>query len=939
MKPERRAIHGGLSLLMLVALLFCRPMDLLAGQASAGITPTAETTSPPVIREVKVVIQDHPQRQATFQTIARSLIGLKAGDALTEKGIQASVEALKLSRRFAAIHVDTISAAQGESLVFTLTPYHYVADIRIHGNSPLFDQDVLNVMTLYPGAPYNREKISAQVAPIANRFKRAGYIDPQVTIERKGNGADDQDVLIVRIEKGQAYQLGTLSFNGNQGLSDAKLKWHMTVWRNTLLPGGDRFSSYQLKKDIDRLLAYYREKGFLNAKLAYKTRVADDGRHVDVAIDIDEGPDSDVSLEGNRRFWDRTLNKDIVLFKTGNRGNIGVRKSIQNMLRRYRAAGYLNTRIQSETQPVPGSAIARQKIRFIIQEGPESVVQDLSVTGNHALSTEAIKEDVLTRPPSLFHDGAFVPETLEEDVFAVTTRYMQQGFQDRTVDPEVTFNGDKTRVDVKLAIDEGPRTTVGRITIQGLVDMPEETARKALIQHPGGPFRQAALDADKEAIISLVAEKGYPHATVDSQVGFSDDRTRADIVYRVTPGPKVTLGDVFIAGNLRTRERVIRRELNVTPGAPLSLRGLYDGQRQLRNMDIFQSVDFRTIGLKERDETVDLFVDIREKPPYYLQSGVGYKSDSGLYGRVSAGNRNILGLDIASALSGTLSQTGYRLDAELTEPRFLWSRTRASLSGYAEEKIEFNQPFGTRTTGGALAFNRNWNDHLASVLSFNLEKRDQFSVDTHPTDETEESTRTIFVTSPSLRYDNRDSFIRPTRGFFSSASVDISKGIQYAIDDFVRYQLDNRFYYSPFERVTLAGLVRFGQIIPYGASSQVPDDQLFFLGGIQDVRGYGENLLRVNDAGDPVGGKTAVVGSLELRLDLGMNLELTTFYDIGSVQDALVDAGSDNFRASVGLGLRYITPIGPMGLLYGYKLDRNPDESADCWHVSIGYSF
>ncbi|MDL2321979.1 outer membrane protein assembly factor, partial [Desulfosarcina sp. OttesenSCG-928-B08] len=117
------------------------------------------------------------------------------------------------------------------------------------------------------------------------------------------------------------------------------------------------------------------------------------------------------------------------------------------------------------------------------------------------------------------------------------------------------------------------------------------------------------------------------------------------------------------------------------------------------------------------------------------------------------------------------------------------------------------------------------------------------------------------------------------------------------------------------------------------------DDQLFFLGGIQDIRGYAENTLRLDRFGDPVGGKLSMAGSLELRFDLGMNLELATFYDIGSVRDAIVDEGSDDFKSTVGLGLRYITAIGPIGIVYGHKLDREDDESAGRWHFSIGYSF
>jgi len=155
----------------------------------------------------------------------------------------------------------------------------------------------------------------------------------------------------------------------------------------------------------------------------------------------------------------------------------------------------------------------------------------------------------------------------------------------------------------------------------------------------------------------------------------------------------------------------------------------------------------------------------------------------------------------------------------------------------------------------------------------------------------------------------------------------------------VRYRFDTRYFRTPFEGITFAGLARFGQVLSYSDSELVPDDQLFFLGGIRNVRGFKENLLRFDQDGNPVGGKTAIVGSLEARIDLGLNLELTTFFDVGSVKDAEVDEGSDDFRASVGLGLRYITPIGPMGLLYGHKLDREEGESAGRFHLSIGYSF
>ena len=279
------------------------------------------------------------------------------------------------------------------------------------------------------------------------------------------------------------------------------------------------------------------------------------------------------------------------------------------------------------------------------------------------------------------------------------------------------------------------------------------------------------------------------------------------------------------------------------------------------------------------------------------------------------------------------------METRLTEPRFLGTRTTASIGAFNEELTEFNQTFGTRTTGGSIGFGRDWRKHVTTSLSFRLEKRDQFSVEETASADTDEEPRTIFVTTPYVRYDSRDSFVRPTRGLLTSISVDISKGVQNQLDDFFRYQFDTRYYWTPLEKVTVAGLARIGQVIPYADSDLVPDDQLFFLGGIGSVRGFAENLLRFDSEENPVGGKTAMVGSLEARIDLGLNWELTTFFDVGSVQDALVDAGADRFRSSIGIGLRYITPIGPMGFLYGHKLNREDGESSGRFHLSIGYSF
>lgn len=938
-KPRNDQPWPCLWALVLIILFSPESRIVTAEPLPAEPEGTVSSESRPIIDGIRVIVKAPQERQDVYIDMARRLIGLTPGQVLTASDLQASLDALKLSNRFAVVHVDSTTTPRGETLVYTLTPQRYIEDIRIHGNYPLFEADILNQMTLFPGDPYTAADLSAQRAAIVERYRRAGFIDPQVSVKDVPDETKENAVIVVDIKKGPHYQLGKLVFEGNQGISDGWLKAHMTVWRVALLPGIGRFSDYRLGKDMDNLLKYYRRKGFADAKLSQHTDIAADGRHVNVRVEIHEGPRYKISFVGNERFWDLTLKDDVAIYADGNRGNIGVRKSIRNMKQRYRDDGFLEVRIKAETASIQGTAVETRRLKFIIQEGPQTLVQTVDIEGNHAIDDQTIRKQILTRPPGLLHDGAFVPETLDEDVYAVTTLYMLQGFQKRKVDSSVSFTEDHTLADVALNIDEGPRTLVRSVMIHGLTGVSEAAAEAALVLKKRVPFRQPDLESDREVIASLVSEKGYPHVAVKAHVTFDEDDTQADIVYTVDPGPRVVMGGIFVSGNLRTDESVIRRELEIQPGEPLSLRKLNDGQRNLRDLEIFHNVTYRISGLKEKAETVNLFVEIEERKPYYAQVSAGYESDSGFFGRTRIGDRNLFGWNKHLWAGGEISQTGYRVETRLLEPRFLGTHTSASIGLFNQELTEFNQPFGTRTSGASLAFGRDWGDHVTTALTFSLEKRDQFTVDDRPTDQPEEGTRTIFVTTPFVRYDSRDSFIRPTRGLLTSLSVDISKGIQEQVDDFVRYQFDTRYYYTPWKRVTFAALARFGQVLPYLENDTVPDDQLFFLGGIRDVRGFKENLLRYDRYGDPVGGKTAVVGSLEARIDIGLNFELTTFFDIGSVQDALVDEGSDRFRPTVGLGLRYVTPIGPMGVLYGYKLDRQPGESADRWYLSIGYSF
>lgn len=917
--------------------LLCLSKILWAGNLSENFNETA------VISNVLVEISPEFKNQKSLSKMAQNLIYIKPGEIFDDQRFNDSIEALKVCNQFSRINVDSQKTPHGLIIKFTLVPFHYIKKINISGAYPLFEQQILNTMTVYTGDTYVENKINQQVSLIESLFKQEGFLSPDVNIDSWMDPSDQNYILKIYISKGDYLSLENLTFSGNTAFSDSRLKLHMKTWRRSLLPGSaGRFIERDLKQDIERLTQFYRKQHFADVKIDSSVTKDLENQKISVVVDIIEGELYQIEFAGNDAFWDLTLQKDLVIFKDGNLHGLGLRKSARKIKERYYQAGYLETRIDidknNDQQPV-------RNIKFIISEGPFSQVTSVEIKGNTMIFDQDIKDQMLIRPPESFHSGAYVPEILETDINAIKTFYAIKGYPDTEIKSRVHFSEDKETVNIQIDIDEGVRTLVGSVRLTGIDGDLLEQAQKTIKLKPDMPFRQHMLKSDENSVQALISPEGYPHVKVRSDVVFSDDRTQADIVYDVKKGPFVEMGPVYVSGNFRTKEYIVSREIPLKSQDPFSLQQMLEGQQAVRNLDIFDSVKFKTIGLKEKAEDINLFVEVEEKKPYYVQFGLGYRTDMGGYANAKAGDRNFLGRNKEIWVGGSVSEIGHRLEGWLTEPRLLGTLFQTEFGIFNEKKEEFNQDFGITTTGAVLGFNRKWlEDQLITALSFRYEKREQFHADKfdpEKIDNDEFRPRNLLVATPSISYDTRDSVIRPRNGFFSMALADISKGLENDLDSFVKYQGDVRCYWTSETAswLTLAWLGRIGFIDPFGGIDEVPDDQLFYLGGTSDVRGYDENMMIFDADDDPVGGKLSMVSSLEARIDLQHNFEFTLFFDAGRLSETPEEARFDDIRTSAGLGLRYITPIGPIGLLYGFKLDKKESESSGRFHFSIGYTF
>ena len=802
---------------------------------------------------------------------------VRRGEPFSVSAVEGLSTALTNCHRYQSIHLDTEETPAGLIFNITVTPFKRIKDIRIHGKYPLFENQILKTMTLYPGDAFDPSEAEKQSRLIANLYRKNGYIDPRVTVVHRQDPSDGHYLLDIHIDKDRPYRLGRLTISGNWALQKETLRWKLKSvrWDNT------RFVEMNLKEDIKTLRTDYMRLGYVDVKITPDIASPDETGNVDVHIQIIEGPLYEIQFAGNTAFKQRTLKKDVLLFKPEGTIRSRLRKSLGNLRERYRKAGFAEIKIRAVTETFSKVDMEVTRILFSIQEGPQTIMHSLSISGNRAFKTETLMGQMRTRLPGVWHTGPYVPQQLDEDLLAIEHSYRNEGYLSAKVQKRIQLSADKQGADIRLLIFEGLQTRVTQVDFIGFPEVEKNELLQTIQLREGSLFNQSKLKADEKRVVKMISERGYPFVSVSGEVIISANESQAAVIYRITPNRHMKRGHTYYAGNFRTKERILDRELESKPGEPFSIQKLVQAQQNVREMNIFRSVTFNPVGMKVDADTVHLFAEVEEEKPFYFEASGGYASEKGLYATSRLGDHNFMGLNKDARVGAEVSETGHHEEVRIFEPRFLGTRISSDLSLFLDRSEPFNQTFGTESLGSDLVFSRKWKKRFKASLGFHYERRDQFSRDSEEDEDETFDPRGIVVLTPSLSYDSRDNFLNPKKGLFCIAGIDISQGVENSLDDFFKLRTDLRGYTTPIQGLTLAVRGSFGKIEPATSQSNIPDDQLFFLGGISTVRGFEENLLLIDADGDPVGGRQMAVGNLEARIDLGSNIEFSIFYDIG----------------------------------------------------------
>jgi len=716
---------------------------------------------------------------------------------------------------------------------------------------------------------------------------------------------------------------------------------------------GDNLFEDKIDEDIKAVfgLGYF-------ADVKAETTVVDEG--VVLTYNVTEKPIvREILFEGNKALSTDKL-KDSLEFKLNSIYSArDLTKSIKKIKKLYMDEGYS----QAEIEPVREQITPYElKITFKVNEGAKILIKEIRFEGNKAYPAKKLKGLMETTPDWwlawLTGAGVYKEEVLKNDMALLSELYMNNGYINiKVAEPKVTLMPDGKGLLVSIALTEGDQFRVGQISFRGdLLETKEQLANQIKLK-TGAVFSRGLLRQDIFTLTDVYADKGYAFANVNPLTQLNSEQKVIDIVFDFEKGEKVYIDRINIAGNAKTRDKVIRRELRLAEGELYSATALKKSKQNIMNLGYFEEANLSTVKGRG-DDKLNLNVDVKEKATGTFSIGGGYSSLDGFVGQGSVQQANFFGLGLKANASVSLGKKTSTYNVGLTDPYFL--DTKWSLGGDLYRTEREYHDYTRKATGGDIKGGYQLSDTLSTFLMYKYEEKSIFdeSLALQQTrqlypDLVSEPDTTTSAFSASITRNTTDYRLDPTTGMTNSLSVEFA-GLG-GTSRYIRYiGQSSKFFPVGFGGVFMVHGT-FGHIQEMG--EKIPIDEKFYLGGISTLRGYDGRTVSpyvltpqydsqtgkvISNERAYVGGDTEAVFNAEYTLPLlkDAGLKGVIFFDAGNAADGVDDVFSD-ILSSYGFGIRWFSPIGPLRLEYGIPINprKGIDDEGGKLEFSIGSFF
>ena len=694
---------------------------------------------------------------------------------------------------------------------------------------------------------------------------------------------------------------------------------------------GDRLNYNKLDKDLRDI---YRMGFFKDVK----TETEDGPTGKVITFHVNEKPSvGKIVFVGNDEIDDEDLQKDLGINLYSILDNNQIRQSISRLKELYRGKGYYNATIEEKTEPLPNNEVM---LKYTIDEHDKVYIEKIQFAGNKHFDADKLKGLMETSEwwflSWITQAGILDRKKLEFDTHKITAFYHNHGYIKAKVgEPKVVYDDKLKGLVVTFDIVEGPQYEVGKVAVKGSLIEPADQLLKRVSIDKEKIFNRQMVRSDILALRDVYADHGYAYAEVRPIIKEDDEKNLADIIYDINKGPKVRFERITISGNTVTRDKVIRRELKVIEGEYFSGINLKKSSGNLNRLGFFEDVQLET-KKGSSDDLMRLNVKVKEKGTRTFSVGAGYSSAYSAFVTFKIADENFLGYGQKLSANARVGMKNTEFDIRFFEPWLFDTRISfgADLYTWSQEYSDYSRDaLGTAFNFGYPLDIIDEYTRVSARYDFDNSRIYDVTATEGPMFDMKGRNVTSSVTL-LVRRDSRDKLWNTTKGSINELSF------QYAgiggDEKFNKYRGRTAWFLPLFWDTVFLVQGRAGYIKDNGKLSVF---QKFFLGGINTVRGYDYNTISPQDAnGYYVGGTKMLNFNAEYRFPLLKEQGVVglVFFDAGNAFDDSAFWNPSSLKKSAGAGVRWYSPIGPLRLEYGFKLDRQGDESPGKWEFSVG---
>ncbi|MFH0994129.1 MAG: outer membrane protein assembly factor BamA [Pseudomonadota bacterium] len=628
--------------------------------------------------------------------------------------------------------------------------------------------------------------------------------------------------------------------------------------------------------------------------------------------------------------------------KTGSIVNIfKIQSNIKRIEDLYKEKNYHNVKVSYNIKEQDNN---QADLEFIIDEGKKILIKEIRFEGNQAYPAKKLKKIMKTSEKGfwswLTSSGDMKAEDLNQDAELLTSFYHNSGYvQAKVGEPIVEYRDNWIYITIK--IDEGQRYKVGKIQILGDILTSEADLMKQIKISKEEYFSRQVLRDDIIVLGDLYSDEGYAYADVVPQIDQDNEKLIVNITYTISKGRLVYFEGIRITGNTKTRDKVIRRELEIYEQELFSGKKLKRGVRNLNRLDFFEDVKVNTTKGSEPDKMI-LDIDVKEKPTGTFSFGGGYSSVENMFVVGSVAQRNLFGRGQLLQLKAQIGGQTTRYTLSFTEPWLFDIPLSAGFDLYNQNRNY--DSYKLNAVGGVIRFGYPIYDYTRLYLAYGYDISDMTDLSTTASTYFKDmaGNHTTSSITPSIRYDSTDKAFNPTEGSKNSLSVEYAGDPLGGDVGFTKY-IGETGRYFPLFWSTVGFLHAKAGYVSQHDGALLPPWQRFYLGGINSLRGFSWDQLSPKDQyGNNIGGDKFVQFNVEYIFPLIKDIGLmgVVFFDTGNLYDNNQDIDLSNLRQTSGFGIRWYSPMGPIRLENGFILDPKPGEtSTGRWEFTMGQAF